>query len=79
MINYRLDILAALKEAGYSSYRLRAEKIIGQKDMQRLRDWKMVSWANINKLCGLLNCQPGDLLQYIPDPPEEDETKYLAR
>ena len=26
----------------------------------------------INKLCKTLNCQPGDLMQYIPDPEETE-------
>jgi DNA-binding Xre family transcriptional regulator len=26
-----------------------------------------LSWSVIGKLCGALNCQPGDLLSYEPD------------
>lgn len=28
----------------------------------------------IDKLCALLNCQPGDLMEYIPDPENPDNT-----
>lgn len=63
MIQYRIDILAALKEAGYSSYRLRKEKIFGERVIQQLRDKEPFSWEVLARLCTLLNCQPGDLLE----------------
>ena len=70
-IQYKVDVLAELKKAGYSSYRLRKEKLMGQRDMQQIRDGLPVSWAVIGLLCELLECQPGDLLAYIP--PEKPE------
>ncbi|MBS5388823.1 MAG: helix-turn-helix transcriptional regulator [Clostridiales bacterium] len=35
--------------------------------MQKLRNNKLVSWDNISTVCNLLNCQPGDIVEYIPD------------
>lgn len=70
-IQYKVDVLAELKKAGYSSYRLRKEKLMGQRDMQQIRDGLPVSWAVIGLLCELLACQPGDLLAYVP--PEKPE------
>ena len=63
-IQYKIDILAALKAAGYSTYKLRKDKLLGEATIQQLRNNELVSWANIAKLCGLLDCQPGDILQY---------------
>lgn len=63
-INYKVDILAALKEAGYSTARIRKEKLIGEATVQQLRHGKLVSWATIETICRLLNCQPGDVLEY---------------
>jgi putative transcriptional regulator len=68
-IIYKKEILAALKEAGYSSYKLRNEKIFGERTIQQLRNNELASWATIEKLCKILNCQPGDLLEYE----EEDQ------
>lgn len=28
---------------------------------------KGITWDVLDKICETLNCQPGDLLQYIPD------------
>ena len=66
-IKYKADIMAALKEAGYTSTRLRREKLLGESYMQQLRRGDLVSWKAMDTLCGLLNCKPGDLLEYIGD------------
>lgn len=63
-IKYKKDILGALKESGYSTYRLRNEKLFGESVIQQLRKGAMVSWANIDRICSLLQCQPGDILEY---------------
>ena len=66
-IHYKIDILQALKEAGYNTSILRKEKLMGEATIQKLRKGELVSWANINTICRLLNCQPGDIIEYIPD------------
>lgn len=63
-IVYKVNILEKLKTAGYSTYKLRQEKILGERTIQQLRDGVPVSWENINRLCALLSCQPGDLIEY---------------
>ncbi len=65
MIRYRIDILAALKEKGFSTYRLRKEKIFGERVVQQLRDKEPFSWEVLSRLCLLLECQPGDLLESV--------------
>lgn len=67
MIMYNGDVLQKLKDSGYSTYRLRKEKILGEARIQKLRNNELVSLDNINTICNLLNCQPGDILIHIPD------------
>ena len=67
MLKYKINVISALKEAGYSTYRIRNEKILTESQLQHLRRDHLLTHDAIDKLCGLLNCQPGDLLQYIPD------------
>ena len=31
---------------------------------------KAIRFTTLNALCNALDCQPGDLLEYAPDPPE---------
>ena len=66
MIQYKIDILAALKENGYSTYKIRKEKIFGERVVQQLRDKEPFSWEVLSRLCDLLECQPGDLLESVP-------------
>lgn len=66
-MSYKINVLQALKEKGYNTNRLRKEKLIAEASIQSLRENKPVSWASIEKLCSLLECQPGDLLDYVPD------------
>lgn len=67
MLNYKINILLLLKNAGYTTYKLRKDKIFGEATIQKLRNLEPVSWENLNTLCKLLNCQPGDLLIYEKD------------
>ena len=64
-IVYKIDILAALKEAGYNTNRLRKEKLLAEGVLQSLRENKYISLQNVGKICALLNCQPADLLEYV--------------
>ena len=67
-IRYKFDILEALKSKGYSSYRIRQEKIFGQKTLQDFRNGTVVLSADcLEKLCSLLDCQIGDILEYTPN------------
>lgn len=66
-IKYKIDILTALKNAGYTQNKIRTDKLIGQSYLTQLRHNELVSWKTINTICSLLNCQPGDILEYVPD------------
>ena len=67
MLKYKFDILQQLKELGYNTNRIRKEKLIGENSLQYLREGKPVGAKTLDRLCALLNCQPGDILEYIPD------------
>lgn len=66
-IVYRLDILKALKLAGYNSTALREKKIFGQATIQRLREGKSVSFEVLAELCVLLNCDISDILMCLDE------------
>lgn len=63
-VGYKIDVLAALKDKGYSTYKLRKEKLLGESVLTQLRAGEPVSWANVARICELLGCQVGDLLEY---------------
>lgn len=70
-IKYKIDVLAALKEAGYNTGRIRKEKILSESTVQSLRRQDAINFDNLGRLCRLLHCQPGDILEYIEDNHED--------
>ena len=64
-IRYKVNVIEKLKESGYSSYRIRNEKLIGERALQQIRQGELVSWAVIGTICRLLKCQPGDLVEFV--------------
>ena len=70
-LQFKINIISALKDKGYSTYSLRKEQLLSESTIQKLRSGKGVSWENIETLCKLLDCQPGDLMEYVKDPDPE--------
>ena len=69
-LKFKIDVLLALKDAGYNTNRIRRENLLSQSTLQKLRDGGQLSWSNIEAICKLLNCQPGDIMEYIPEKKE---------
>lgn len=72
-LKFKIDILNELKQAGYNTVKIRKEGLLSQSTLQKLRDGGQLSWSNIETICRLLDCQPGDILEYVPD--ESDKTE----
>ena len=58
-------LFALMKEKGLTTYRIRQDNIISQSALQSLREGESVTLDTIAALCKALNCQPGDILEYI--------------
>lgn len=67
LVKYKIDIIQTLKNIGYSTYKIRKEKIFTEGQLQQIRNNKLLTQDALNKVCTLLDCQPGDILEYIPD------------
>ena len=74
-ISYQ-KLFKLLDEKGWTTYKIRKEKLIGQGKLTALKNGNGgIDIKTISRLCEVLNCQPGDLMEYIPDtespqPPE---------
>lgn len=66
-LQYKIDVLEELKKKGYNTNRIRNEGLLSQSTLQKFRNKVGVSWENLETLCRLLECQPADLIEYIPD------------
>ena len=40
---------------------------MGEAMLQKIREGQKVSWATMETLCELLDCQPADLIEYIKE------------
>ena len=70
MLRYKIDVLWELKVRGYSTYRLRKEKLLGENVITMLRNKDIIGARVLDRLCRLLQMQPGDILEYIEAPIE---------
>ena len=72
MIRYKADILKLLKEAGYSTYRLQKEKLLATTTLVKLRNNNTtITVESLNSISNMLECQPSDLLEWVPDEEEK--------
>ena len=66
-IKPKVNLLALLKECGYSSYRLRQDRIMRENRIQKLRLGGLPSWNELDTICKLTNSRIEDLIEYVPD------------
>lgn len=60
-------LLELLEEHGLTTYKIRKDKIISESTLQNIREGKRITTDSIAALCEALDCQPGDILEYVPD------------
>ena len=66
MLRYKVNILEKLKEAGYSSYRLRQEKVLSEGTLQKMRSGNIaITLESLGVVCDILQCQPGDIVEWM--------------
>ena len=68
-------LFALLAEKGINTTKIRRDNIIGQGTLYAIKNGTGgLDAKTIAKLCALLDCQPGDIMEYVPDA-EQDDTK----
>ena len=71
MISYE-KLVSKLKENNISQYKLKQEKILGSATITKIfknngLNGESIDIKVVDKLCKLLNCQPGDILECVED------------
>lgn len=64
MLKYKINVIEKLKEAGYNSTVIFREKTIPQSSMQKMRKGEMVGIKTLERLCELLDMQPGEIIEF---------------
>lgn len=75
MFKYKIDVMKSLSDRGFTSTRMRKEKILSEATMQNLRKGKGITTETLNTICVILRCQPSDVLEIIPT--DEEKIKYF--
>lgn len=65
MIIYKFDVLKKLKEKGYTITELKKVYGIGDSQLDKFRKNEIVGINVLDKICGLLEMQPGSIIKYI--------------
>lgn len=81
MLQYKIDVMKELKARGYTTYRIKTEKLIGGATIDAIRNGEVVGAQSLNALCRLLNMQPGDIIEYTDDvtaSEEENNKSHLS-
>lgn len=63
-----------LKEKGISTYQLR-QNGVSPTIINKLVHGNNVNTSTLEYFCRLLNCQPGDIMEYIPDEPSNPDSQ----
>lgn len=57
-----------LEEKGVTMYTLRKDKVVGVATMEKMRKNEgHVDTRSIERICKYLDCQPGDIMEYVKD------------
>ena len=75
LFRYKIDVMKELSERGFTSTRMRKEKILSEATMQNLRKGKGITTDTLNTICIILRCQPSDVLEVVPT--DEEKIKYF--
>ena len=69
-----LDVMMAKRKIGLGELARRVDITLANLSILKNNKARAVRFSTLEALCRELNCQPGDILEYVPDPAEEDET-----
>lgn len=65
-------LFALLAERGLNAYTLKKENVVGNATIEKLqKNHGNIDTRSIVRLCKYLQCQPGDIMEYVEDEPEK--------
>ena len=70
-IKSKLAVVLAQKEMKLTELEEKTGISLNNLSILKTGKAKAVRFSTLNEVCRALNCQPGDILQYIPDEEEE--------
>lgn len=65
MIRYKINVLEELGKKGYSTYRIKQDNLLSGQTITNLKAGKLVNLDSLGKICVMLRCQPGDVIESV--------------
>lgn len=66
-------LFSKLKEQGITTYAIRKDNIISQAALTKMKNGTgNIDTRTLERLCSVLHCQPGDIMEYVEDPQTEE-------
>lgn len=73
MIVVNLDVMMARRKMTLSQLAERVDITLANLSVLKNNKAKAVRFTTLEAICAALDCQPGDLLEFVPDAPEAGE------
>jgi putative transcriptional regulator len=71
MINIRLDYVLLDKRMKLTELADATGIALNNLSVMKTNKARAIRFSTLNSICKALNCSPGDLLEYVPDPPQQ--------
>ena len=68
-----LDVVMAQKKIGLTELSKEVDITLANLSILKNNKAKAIRFTTLNAICKALNCQPGDLLEYVEDSDHEEE------
>lgn len=75
MIVVNLDVMMAKRKISLNELAARVDISLANLSILKNNKCKAVRFSTLNALCRALDCQPADLLEYVPDSADVCETE----
>ena len=73
MIVVNLDVMMAKRKMSLSELSEKVDITLANLSILKNNKAKAIRFSTLDAICKALNCQPGDILEYV-ESPEEEET-----
>lgn len=75
MYKYKIDVVQALKDKGYTSYKIKQLGLLQQGTLTTLKNQGNITLKTLNAICIMLKCQISDIIEI--EATDEEKIKYF--
>lgn len=75
MYYYKINVVEALAEKGFNTYRIKKDGLMSQGTLTKLKNKENVTIKTLNDVCCMLRCNISDIIEIIPT--DEEKIKYF--